>query len=112
MSHATYCSTTSYNIDSPQALSSPKGPHQPRPKPNPNLSPKRLTYIKVKCRSVIEKKLELRHLKDQTKLDTIAGTETWLKDTHFNNKILDTDTYSVFRKDRKTQKGRRVFLVI
>ena len=104
------------NLGSPQASSSPKAPiNQPKPKPPKSKikqAPKRLTVINVNCRSVVDKKLELKHLSDQTRPDIIAGTESWLNDTHFNSEIFDTDTYSIFRKDRKNKKGGGVFLAI
>ena len=101
------------NLGSPQASSSPKAPIQPKPKPpKPKQPPKRLTIINVNCRSVVDKKIELKHLSDQIRPDIIAGTESWLKDTHLNSEIFDTDTYSIFRKDRKNKKGGEVFLAI
>ena len=59
-------------------------------------SPKRLTVLNINCRSVIEKKLELKFLTDQTRPDIIAGTESWLNDSHCSNEIFDTDYYSIF----------------
>ena len=78
LSHNISSSRTS-NLGSPQASSSPKAPiNQPKPKPPKSQmkqAPKRLTIINVNCRSVVDKKLELKHLSDQTRPDIIAGTE-------------------------------------
>ena len=103
------------NIGSPQASSSPMAPKQPRKKPPKIKSkplPTRLTVLNINCRSVVEKKLELKYLTDQTRPDIIAGTESWLNDSHYNNEIFDTDSYSIFRKDRKNRKGGGVFLAM
>ena len=103
------------NIGSPQASSSPMAPKQPRKKPPKIKSkplPTRLTVLNINCRSVVEKKLELKYLTDQTRPDIIAGTESWLNDSHYNNEIFDKDSYSIFRKDRKNRKGGGVFLAI
>ena len=103
----------SSSIGSPQASSSPKSVNPvPDKTPKPKYCPKRLTILNMNCRSVVDKKLELKHLTDQTKPDIIAGTESWLNETHYNNEIFDTETYSIFRKDRKNRKGGGVFLAI
>ena len=44
--------------------------------------------------------------------DIIVGTESWLNDTHSNNEVFNTESYSIFRKDRKNRKGGGVFLAI
>ena len=108
-------SLASSSIGSPQAFSSPKSTNPVPdnvPKHKPKYSPKRLTVLNMNCRSVVDKKLELKYLTDQTKPDIIAGTESWLNPTHFNNEIFDTETYSIFRKDRTNKKGGGVFLAI
>ena len=107
-------SLSSSSIGSPQAFSSPKNEKTSKtPKHKPKYKPKRLIILNMNCRSVVDKKkLELKHLTDQTKPGIIAGTESWLNATHFNNEIFDTETYSIFRKDRKGRKGGGVFLAI
>ena len=103
------------NLGPPQATSSPKTSSHPKPKPSKpkaKQAPKRLTIINVNCRSVFEKRLELKYLTDQTMPDIIAGTESWLTDNYSNNEVFDTDTYSIFRKDRTNRKGGGVFLAI
>ena len=66
----------------------------------------------MNCRSVVDKRTELKYFTDQTKPDIIAGTESWLNDNHYKSEIFDTQQYSIFRKDRKEKRGGGVFLAI
>ena len=68
--------------------------------------------MNINCRSIVEKRTELKYFTDQTKPDIIVGTESWLNDNHYNSEIFDTEQYSIFRKDRKGKRGGGVFLAI
>ena len=68
--------------------------------------------MNINCRSIVEKRTELKYFTNQTKPDIIVGTESWLNDNHYNSEIFDTEQYSIFRKDRKWKRGVGVFLAI
>ena len=96
----------------PQATLSAKVPIVNKNKTKQIHIPKHLTIGNIKCRSIVEKRTELKYFTDQTKPDIIIGTESWLNDNHYNSEIFDTEQYSIFCKDRKGKRGGGVFLAI
>ena len=81
---------------------------------------KNLRILTVNCRSIRDKKAEFHVTLNYTKLDTVLGTESWLKGIKpGKNATKDAikscenfpDNYTVYRNDRGTL-GGGVFIIV
>ena len=76
-----------------------------QPKQSKIMNPKIdvLRALIINFQSIWNKKEELANLIEITHTDIIIGTETWLKNEISNNELDISDTFEVYRLDRKRQ---------
>ncbi|CAB4022732.1 excitatory amino acid transporter 1-like [Paramuricea clavata] len=67
----------------------------------------------VNCRSICNKIDEFHGLVYGNNLDIIGVTETWLRADYYNEEILPSDNYTIYRKDRANyRRGGGVLLAV
>ena len=90
----------------------PKTQTKPKDKTKGKIIPN-LPSIVVNCRSIVKNKAPFKNLIESTKPDIVIGTESWLTPDIQSSKIFP-EGYSVYRKDRKSDKkrGGGVFLMV
>ena len=90
------------SIDSLDDQHQPVHESSPRKyKPPPANNGRSLRVINVNCQSLASKKGAWINLLHSTRPDVIIATETWLDDT-IRNSELESDSYTIYRRDRKT----------
>jgi len=66
---------------------------------------KSLVVLKVNCRSVYSKAIELWNLVDTYNPDFVIGKESWLMEDISNADVFRAD-FTTFRRDRSARDGR------
>ena len=105
-------SSAEVSIDSLDDKHSPI--HQSSPckfKPPPAKRGRPLRIINVNCQSIVGKKGPWINMVNTTKPDVIIATETWLDDS-ISSAELESDAYTIYRRDRKTGRHGGVMIAV